>query len=71
MNGHRSKKYESFKVNLFLTSPGPSPAQVTVKSKGKEEFGLLAVTKMLQATHPTHPQLLSMQDASKIRKLKE
>ena len=39
----------------------PSPKS---KPKGKEEFGLRAVSIILEATHPPIPQLLSMKEAS-------
>ena len=39
----------------------PSPKS---NRKGKEEFGLWAVSKILYATQPTHPQLLSMRGVS-------
>ena len=42
--------------------PGQSPKS---NGKGKEEFGLWAVTKILEATHPNHnPKLLSMMEIS-------
>ena len=44
--------------------PNPSPKS---NRKGKEEFGLWAVSKILEATHHTHPpqpQLLNMKEDS-------
>ena len=77
---HSSCRIERWLLTLiFLTSPSPMSksqvqAQQSPKSnkKGKREFGLWAVSKILWATHNTHqpPQLLSKREAS-TKKLKE
>ena len=53
---HSSCRIERWLLTLiFLTSPSPMSKSQVQTQRGKEEFGLWAVTKILWATHTTTP----------------